>query len=79
MIDETKINELVTQALASLGEHCDAVQILLSVQETNATWTSYRGCGNWYARQGMAQNFIEQNIAQEHAKEISTSLKDESN
>lgn len=39
---------------------CDAVQVLLSVHDEKAQETHFRryGRGNWYARQGMAQDFL---------------------
>ena len=42
-----------------LAEYFDAVQILVSrITPNGATEAIYRGSGNWYARQGMAHDFL---------------------
>jgi hypothetical protein len=67
--------DCVEDLAALLGEHFDAVQILVSgPADGGGTECIKKGCGNWYARQGMAHEFINQDIAQEHAKEISEAL-----
>ena len=66
-----KILEL---AAARLGEHFDAVQILASWNEDGTTKCSKRGVGNWYARQGMAHEFINDDIAQSQAAQIAEQL-----
>jgi hypothetical protein len=58
--------ELLNAAAARLNEHFDAVQILASYMEPDGTWTAVSsGEGNYYARQGMAAEFIEQARAEE--------------
>lgn len=54
----------------TLGEHFDAVQILVSFTEDGATHIWKPGCGNWFARQGMVHEFINTDIASENAKRI---------
>lgn len=66
--------KLLEEAAAKLGEHFDAVQILASWNEEGLSKCSKRGAGNWYARQGMAHEFINADIAQEHAREIAEQL-----
>ena len=55
--------ELVEATAAKLGEHFDAVQIMVSwlswPADGGGTNLINRGCGNWYARQGMAHELIE--------------------
>lgn len=66
--------EQLNSIIAQLVEHFDAVQLLVSVTEEGRT--SYRaiGAGNWYARQGMAHEFINADVAQVHAAEIAEKL-----
>ena len=65
------------EAIASqLSEHFEAVQILASFpcDGGNSTGTAtqgvFSGRGNWYARQGMAHEFIERDKAREIAVAI---------
>lgn len=66
--------KLLEKAARELGEHFDAVQILATWNEKGLTYCSKRGAGNWYARQDMAHEFIQQDIAQEHANRIASKL-----
>lgn len=66
--------ELVERAAVALGEHFDAVQILVSVAEDGKTRCIKSGVGNWYARQGMAHEFINEDVAKENAAEIANQL-----
>ncbi len=65
---------LLEQTAAKLGEHFDAVQILVSWNENGTTSLAKRGTGNWYARQGMAHEFITSDIAQDTAVQIAERL-----
>jgi hypothetical protein len=48
-----------------LGEHCNAIQILASVHADGGGTNAIRvGCGDWYARKGLAIEFIEEDQAQ---------------
>ena len=66
--------EILAIAARKLGEHFDAVQIMVSYNDEGTTRASFNGCGNWYARQGMAHSFINTDIAQENALEIASRL-----
>lgn len=66
-------NLLQTYA-AQLGEHFEAVQIMVSWNDEGLSKCVKRGCGNWYARQGMAHEFINADIAQENATQIADKL-----
>lgn len=61
-------------------EHFDCVQILVTNEDKKAdTYAGiYRGRGNWFGRQGMAREFIQQDQAQISANEISKALDDDS-
>lgn len=65
-----QFDDFLRDQAARILEHCDAVQIMASFNEDGETHALYRGNGNWYARQGMAHEFINQDVAQENAKQI---------
>lgn len=73
------LDKLVSETAAKLGEHFEAVQIMVTWPDEggNGTKSLMRGTGNWYARQGMAQEFIGRDRAQEQAHEIARKLKPE--
>lgn len=68
------LDHLVTKLdamLAELGEHFDCVQILGTYMgDDGNTNRVTRGIGNWYARQGVAREFLEMDAAQTTAYEI---------
>lgn len=66
---------MVDSAIAKLAEHFDHVQLLISYNEQDNTRSLFRGSGNWFARQGMAHNFIQRDIANETAESVSRELK----
>ena len=56
---EKAIDEILSELLPKLMEHCDAVQVLLTFPSPQGqTLRKSSGRGNWYARQGMAHEFI---------------------
>jgi hypothetical protein len=61
-------------AIMPLREHFDAVQILSTWTENGICYSRYYGSGNWYARTGLAHEFLEQDQAQTLGKEISEQL-----
>jgi len=65
---------IAEKAAAELGEHFDAVQILITWNEEGRSICVKRGAGNWYARQGMAHEFINSDIAQDAAIQIAEKL-----
>lgn len=58
MTDDQFAEELKRVA-ARLSEHCDAVQISACRNDAGNTSCFHMGEGNWYARMGMAKEFIE--------------------
>ena len=66
--------KMLEELSAKLSEHFDAVQIMATWNEDGLTKCVNRGNGNWYARQGMAHEFIEQDSAQTQAREIAEQL-----
>jgi hypothetical protein len=68
--------KMLEEVTAKLGEHFDAVQILATWNEDGVTKLTNRGAGNWYARQGMAHQFITTDIAQDQAFQIAERLKE---
>jgi len=67
--------KLVEECNAKLGEHFDAVQILVSWNEEGRTNMYKLGSGNWYARQGMAHDFINTDVAQEYAHQLGQQIR----
>lgn len=65
-----KAKEMISAHAAQLSEHFDAVQILVSYPWEGGTQPLYSGNGNWFARQGMARDFIELEQAEQIAREI---------
>jgi hypothetical protein len=77
-MNEQELDALLVKHLQILAEHFEAIQIFASITENGETTCVKKGVGNWYARQGMAHEFIENGKAQEHANQISQVLnKDE--
>lgn len=60
-----------------LAEHFDSVQILVTWTENNLTYCGKVGAGDWYARQGAAHEFINQDAAQDQAREIAKAMPQE--
>lgn len=66
------------EAVARLGEHFDAVQIFVSLpMDGGGTRCIKKGGGNWYARQGMAHEFINEDMAQEIAVKVNEGRPDD--
>lgn len=54
-----ELSKIVENAALALGEHFEAVQILASNCDQEGTAVVRRGVGNFYARVGMAQEFVD--------------------
>lgn len=65
-----EVNEMLDEIAAKLGEHFDAVQLMVTWNEEGITYAAKRGSGNWYARQGLAHEFINADIAVENARQL---------
>ena len=63
-----ELSKIVEKAVSDLGEHFDAVEILASNVDGEGSDCIKRGSGNFYARLGMAQEFIDEDRAQVWAK-----------
>lgn len=70
-------DEVIQKALDILGEHFDHVQILVTWNEDALSKFWHRGSGSWYARQGMAHEFINSDIAQDAARQIAAAIRPE--
>lgn len=67
--------ELLARTAAQLGEHFSAVQILASKPAEGGGTQAFRyGCGDWYARQGLAHKFIELEQAEELSSQIASRI-----
>lgn len=71
---DTEIESYVERLAAELGEHFEAVQIMVSWTENGKTKCKLRGSGNWYARQGMAHQLIQDDIANDTASCLAEKL-----
>lgn len=69
--------QIIRDVARKLGEHFDTVQILASTTEGGVTSFSSAGIGNWYARQGMAHEFINSNNAYESATQIVRAMRED--
>lgn len=69
-----ELGEMVDKMALQLGEHFDAVQIMATLCDKDGTRSYYRGAGNWFARQGLAHEFITSEIAESTAKSIAKEL-----
>ena len=69
-----EIDSLLNEVVTELGNHFDHVQVMVSWNEESTTRSIMRGAGNWYARQGMAHDFIQKDIAQENAHQLAAKL-----
>lgn len=49
---------MLEKVASELGEHFDAVQIMVSFNEDGESIAMNRGTGNWYARIGMAREML---------------------
>lgn len=74
MTKKDQISEVVDKALHDLGEHFEHVQILLTRTVEGRTHSVMKGCGNWHARIGICHEFINNEVAQEHAIQLADKL-----
>ena len=74
MSENDRLAAICEEFAAKLGEHFDAVQILASWNDGGLSYCIKRGSGNWYARQGMAHEFINADMAQEQARQIAEAM-----
>lgn len=65
-----ELERLMERHVAELGEHFDAIQIMVCWNEEGKTRSIKRGGGLWHARQGLAHEFIHEDIAQDTAYQI---------
>lgn len=70
-----EIRYYLDKIASSAGEHFDSVQVLVSWNEDGKTRDYFTGTGNFYARLGMAREFIQRDVAQESARQIGEALK----
>jgi hypothetical protein len=62
---------LINESAAKLAEHFDSVQIVASrVEESGGTRSWHGGLGDWYARRGLCEEFIERDQSRTLAQEI---------
>lgn len=59
-----QLEKVVQQHVDALSEFFDAVQVLCSHTMKEGTGSVFTGSGNWFARQGMAHQFIKSDDAE---------------
>lgn len=69
--------KILEDAVAKLTEHFDAVQILATWMDGGSTYFIPRGGGNFYARQHIAQEFVEREKSSDIADQIAKRLNDD--
>lgn len=74
-MNREEADELLQRTAAQLHEHFEHVQILVSYNEASECLCLKHGCGNWYARVGMARELLVFDEAHIHANEIAQALK----
>ncbi len=62
--------QMIDAHAAQLGEHFESVQILVSFPFERGTLPVYAGRGNFFARKGMADDFIKRDPAEQIAVAI---------
>ena len=68
----------VDKALRALGEHFDALSVIGTfVDDDGQTHCLSRGVGNWYARVGACQEFLDKDQAQMTAEAIGEVMMEE--
>lgn len=60
-----------------LGEHFDSFQIMATTTENEGTRSWFRGSGNWFARQGLAHEFIGREQAELTGQGVAIQLRKE--
>lgn len=53
-----------------LMEFADCIQVLASYTDSEGTHSCYLGAGNWFARTGMAHDFLERDESQTAANAV---------
>lgn len=69
MTDDER-HRILDEAVAKLAEHFDVVQILVSWTDDRTTYAKKAGSGNWYARRGMAEEFVDSSRDEDLASRI---------
>lgn len=71
--------KLIDDAILVLREHWECVQIMVSRvnEEEEGTETIIRGKGNFWARKGLAQDFIDRENQEEAASKIAEKIKED--
>lgn len=72
--ERARLFGLVSKFSSDLGEHFDCVQIMASFVDEQGTSSFYSGAGDWFARQGLAQDFIVSNTAELTGRSVAKEL-----
>lgn len=79
MMDKAAARKILEEYVARLAEHFDVVHISVSWTDDSGKKTDgdHIGRGNWYARQAMAQEFIDRGMAWEIGDAVARATKDD--
>jgi len=69
-----KAMELLKKHASELGEHFDAVEILATWREGEATLANHFGQGNHYARMGLAREMLDDEDARRIGQRVASAL-----
>jgi hypothetical protein len=58
MTEDEQLAAVIARCVHELGEHFSSVQILVSRVVEGQTHCVIKGSGDWYARQGLAHEFL---------------------
>lgn len=75
-MSKDEAEKLIQETVARISEHFDAVEIMATWQEQGLSHCYKSGAGNWYARVGMAREFLMCDQAHTAAHELKQVLPD---
>lgn len=76
-MDQKEVTRRVDQALDSLGEFFESVQIIATDSDVDGSTYIARGRGNFYARKGSVQQWLENDRHDDQAQYIGDVIKKE--
>ena len=74
---EQEAEQILKGVVHLLGEHFEAAQVMVTWREGEDTSRLSKGVGNWYARIGLAHEFVNIDQARDLALEIKLEAKED--
>lgn len=72
-----QLSTMLEEVSSRFGEHFDSFQIMATTTESEGTRSWFRGSGNWFARQGLAHEFIGREQAELTGQGVAIQLRKE--